>query len=333
MNTIILTEGGSKIGFGHITRCVSLYHAFKNKGARVSFIVNGDSSVKDPLRGIRYTALDWLKVREDIFRRAEKADIVLIDSYLADKEFYKNISKLVRVAAYMDDFNRMKYPKGFVINGIPGAKALKYLRSKDVKYLLGIRYMTVRKEFCALRRKPVKEGIPERVMVTFGGNDIKRMVPKVLRLLAVRYPDMARTAIVGKGFSREEVDDIEYIRDKMTELVYSPSPRKMKALMGRSDLAVSGAGQTLYELASLGVPTIAVAIADNQFNNIKSMLAAGAIKYAGRWNDDDILEKIAGCVGSLCDRQSRRMISNRAERLMGHKGADRIVGSLLEAAR
>ena len=117
MNAIILTEGGSKIGFGHITRSITLYQAFKDRGVDVTFIVNGDASVKDPLRGIRYTALNWLKHREIILRRTGKFNIILIDSYLADKKFYENISKLVRVAAYMDDFNRIRYPKGFVING------------------------------------------------------------------------------------------------------------------------------------------------------------------------------------------------------------------------
>ena len=29
---IILTEGGKKVGFGHITRCISLYQAFEEKG-------------------------------------------------------------------------------------------------------------------------------------------------------------------------------------------------------------------------------------------------------------------------------------------------------------
>lgn len=31
MKVFILTEGGKDIGFGHITRCLSLYHAFEER--------------------------------------------------------------------------------------------------------------------------------------------------------------------------------------------------------------------------------------------------------------------------------------------------------------
>ena len=32
MKVFILTEGGKDIGFGHITRCISLSEAFEEKG-------------------------------------------------------------------------------------------------------------------------------------------------------------------------------------------------------------------------------------------------------------------------------------------------------------
>ena len=44
MKVIILTEGGKDIGFGHITRCMSLYQAFEEKGIKSQFIVNADYS-------------------------------------------------------------------------------------------------------------------------------------------------------------------------------------------------------------------------------------------------------------------------------------------------
>ena len=52
------------------------------------------------------------------------------------------------------------------------------------------------------------------------------------------------------------------------------------------DLAISASGQTLYELACIGVPTIAIGIIDNQKNNIKNWINQGFIEYAGCWNDE-----------------------------------------------
>ena len=46
MNVVILTEGGKDIGFGHVTRCSSIYQAFEQFHIVPKFIINGDDSVK-----------------------------------------------------------------------------------------------------------------------------------------------------------------------------------------------------------------------------------------------------------------------------------------------
>jgi len=42
MKVFIITEGGKNIGFGHITRCLSLYQAFEEKEIIPEFILNSD---------------------------------------------------------------------------------------------------------------------------------------------------------------------------------------------------------------------------------------------------------------------------------------------------
>ena len=42
MKVCILTEGSAKLGFGHISRCISLYQAFEEKKIIPCLIINGD---------------------------------------------------------------------------------------------------------------------------------------------------------------------------------------------------------------------------------------------------------------------------------------------------
>ena len=42
MKVFIITEGGKDIGFGHITRCFSLYQAFEEKYFKVYSIKSGN---------------------------------------------------------------------------------------------------------------------------------------------------------------------------------------------------------------------------------------------------------------------------------------------------
>jgi len=67
MKVCILTEGGRNIGFGHITRCVSIYQAFEERGILPLLIINGDETVKDLLQNKNYRIFDWLSDHSLLF--------------------------------------------------------------------------------------------------------------------------------------------------------------------------------------------------------------------------------------------------------------------------
>ena len=54
MRVFIITEGGRNIGFGHITRCISLYQAFERRKIIPELIVNGDNTIEELLKDIGY---------------------------------------------------------------------------------------------------------------------------------------------------------------------------------------------------------------------------------------------------------------------------------------
>lgn len=59
---------------------------------------------------------------ERLLEYLSQDDIIVIDSYLAGKGLYTEIRQRVKVAAYLDDFNRLEYPEGIIINGTVGAE-------------------------------------------------------------------------------------------------------------------------------------------------------------------------------------------------------------------
>ena len=329
MKVFILTEGGRGIGFGHITRCAAIYDAFEWNDITPSFLINADSSVCTILKGNKYKIFDWLKEQEKLFAIIKDADVVVVDSYLAKSEFYKKISDAVRVPVYIDDNKRLKYPGGVVVNGSIFANKLGYPKNKGTIYLLGPRYMPLRKEFWKMPNKKINKDFKE-VLITFGGDDSKEITPKILKFLSGRYPECRKVVIVGKGF--KGIKKIEKMSGKNTELIYYPDTEKMKQLMLRSDIVVSAGGQTLYELARLGTPVIAVGVADNQINNLNGLEKAGAIKCAGRWDDPDILLKIERYMKYLEDSVTRAGMSRRAVFCVDGNGALRVAGFILKKA-
>lgn len=314
MRVLIATEGSSNTGFGHVTRCISLYQAFEEKGMATEFIVNGDNTVYDLLKNTKHIVFNWLKELERFFNLLKEADIAVIDSYLTDYGIYKRISDLVKITVYIDDNRRIDYPDGIVVNGTIFAEKMNYPEREGIIYLLGSRYTPMRKEFWEVPQKRTRNG-KENVMITFGGDDSRNMTAKVLKLLVDNCPELTKNVIIGKGF--QDTNVLEKIKDKNTKLIYYPNAEGMKNIMLESDIAISAGGQTLYELARTGVPAIAIAVADNQLNNIKGWQKAGFIEYAGWWEDGGILDNI------LQKMQLFRNPGSRDEKIkIGRKMAD-----------
>ena len=327
---LILTEGGKGIGFGHITRCMSLYQAFKERGIVSTICVNGDDTVRPLLRESKYSILNWINNEQEILELVKGFNIVMIDSYLAQRTLYENVSELVSCPVYLDDNMRIEYPKGIIVNGAIYGKELNYPNREVATFMLGSRYMLLRKEFWSVPKKEVRNTM-ESVVITFGGDDMRDMTPRVLGCLVDQFPDIKKKVVVGKGF--QNVNRIEKMADSTTELIYSPTAEEMKNVMINSDIAVSAAGQTLGELARVGVPAIAIGIADNQINNVRGWSNVGCIEYAG-WHDDTYLrEKLLSCIASLSHIEVRLAKSSIGQGLVDGMGSLRIVDHILDQVR
>ena len=325
MKVCILTEGGKNAGLGHITRCISIYQAFEEVGIRVELIVNGDETVQDRLKGRNCSVFDWLDERERLFAAIRDADVVFIDSYLADYDLYEKISDIAKTAVYFDDYLRIKYPKGFVVNGAVFAEQMSYPNRKGVTYLLGVRYAPLRREFWDVPEKCIRDNL-EVVMITFGGADIRNLTPEVLKILADTYPQLFKKVIIGSSF--RNVAEIERLKDKNTELIYCPDGDEMRKSMLESDVAISAGGQTLYELARTGVPTIGVCVAENQLQNVEGWRKSGFLEYIGWYNCGNLSENLKSSLEYLADKCIRMDMSESGRRNIDGQGCKRIVNTV-----
>lgn len=326
MKVCILTEAGKNIGFGHITRCTSIYQAFEDVGVESQLIINGDENVQYLLRDTTCEIFDWLNDRQLLFEILNNADIVFIDSYLADYDLYEKISNLVKTVVYFDDDIRIEYPRGIILNGAVSAEGMPYPKREDIAYLLGTRYTPLRKEFWDVPAKPIGDNL-ETIMITFGGADIHNLTPKVLKLLTNAHPEMLKKVIIGKGF--KDTTEIEKLKDSNTELIYYPNAAEMKKVMLESDIAISACGQTLYELARTGTPVIGVCTAENQLQNIRGWEKVGFIECAGQWADEGLIEIIKQKIDVLKSKSTREYRFAAGKKLIDGKGSSRIVKELL----
>lgn len=325
MKALIITEGGEGIGFGHIARCLSFSQALKKKGITPEFIINGSIKSKDLETVKRHRIFNWLEQKERLFKMAEESDIAIIDSYLATSDIYDKISQLAKKPVYIDDNNRLRYPKGIVVNGTMYAGRLDYPRQKGTTYLAGSRYIPLRREFWNVPSKNIKKTIAE-ILITFGGDDSKNMTARVLKTLKEKCKNMRKFVIIGRSF--DDAERIKRLADKRTNFIYSPSAAMMKKVMLRSDIAITAGGQTLYELARTGTPSVGICIAENQRRNLEAWHKAGVVEYIGWFNDKDLSSKLLKGLDKISGYAVRVKKSGLGRHFVDGKGVERIIAGI-----
>jgi UDP-2,4-diacetamido-2,4,6-trideoxy-beta-L-altropyranose hydrolase len=278
MDILLLTEAGKNIGFGHLTRCLALCEAFQERGMDAEIVLNSDNSVLSFLNGRNYQIFDWIKQKNKMLNIIRGKKVIIIDSYLANRYLYDQIYGIAEgILVVIDDFNRIGYPHCILVNPSIYGDKIEYMYSNDIIYLLGKKYIILRKEFWKIPEKNINKKIKD-VLISFGGLGYFEVGEKIGKFLKKEFGYNSHLVNIYKhGYSAGEMID----------------------LMLTADICISGGGQTTYELARIGVPTIGLSLAENQLLNLEYWERTGFLKNAGWIDDKGLLERLKKIIEGL----------------------------------
>ncbi len=326
MKVKILTEGGNNIGLGHIARCMSLYEEVLKREISIDFIINGDVSSVDFLHGITFKKANWLQ-GEFLHNYITADDYIIIDSYKAEKAVYDFIVKLSNKAMFIDDIGRLDYPEGIIVNPSLDSSSIDYLISPNSILLSGPDYVIVRPPFVGIKRETAFNGL-KRILITMGGTDIRKLTPLFINNVCKDLNDIEFDIVIGSKDTDELYD--QYLGFKNVAIHYNIDATEMFNLMMNCDLAITAAGQTIYELLATQTPFIPVQIIENQENNIRSLLKYNPNQIVLKHDDMGLIEHIFNAL-DIYDASGYRQDQNKAyEGLIDGYGARRIIDKLLE---
>ena len=323
MNITFLTECGEKVGFGHFMRCLAIASAYKEKGINPKLIICVDKNIVQ-LQNYDYDikSFDWISKFNQLIKNIEKTDLLVIDSISISKDYYSKVINKKDNVLFIDDYHRWKHKRGVIVDWTVGKeKNFNFKKNNAVSYLYGAKYTALRKEFWLPKPKVHSKTIRE-ILISFGGSDIYNMTPKILKLITANYPSFKINVIIGKAFSN--IPEIISESNINTELIYYPDAVKMKESMEKSDIAIGSGGQTLYELASLGIPAIAILLVDNQIEDTRGWSEKGFLFDAGWYNQDLLEQSIIKFLEKLKNYKLRKSMGKIGQLNIDGKGAKRI---------
>jgi UDP-2,4-diacetamido-2,4,6-trideoxy-beta-L-altropyranose hydrolase len=325
----VRTEGGGGIGLGHVRRCLSLAEALRARGAAVTFLVNGEG-VAETITAEGYAA-QQISVDRDLAEtldaaRRLNAHAIVADSYRFDAAYFRRLRGDGRVTAIISD-HAGEVPVDLVVNNTAGSETWPYRALPETRFLCGPQYVLLPPTFAAEPHRVYRVPI-ERVLITVGGADPHRLTPKLVCWTRSALGALLLDVVIGPYFGDDVVRGVENENDAL--LVLHRTPSDIRALMLRADLALSGGGQTLYELAATATPMVALVLADNQKENVTQLSAAGVLVAAGRHDDPDLEERLRGEMRVQADDPARRAaLGSAGRRLVDGRGAQRVADVVL----
>ncbi|HXT01683.1 MAG TPA: hypothetical protein VN915_13500 [Elusimicrobiota bacterium] len=313
----ILADAGRTAGLGHLTRCLALAQAVETIHGRKPIFLDLDTASRR-----------WVEERGFPCRRGWRGpwDLLIVDSYRLSKKDYASARRGADRVLLIHDAGTLRSPADWLLNSAVYAKEVRYGKADVGGMLLGPIFQPLRREFW--RPAPLRLNRRVRnVLVTLGGGDIQRPLAIVLPSLQTALPEAHFHVVVGPhaqtppGAPREGVD-------------VHRSPRDIRRIARSCDIAVSAGGQTLYELASMGIPVVALEIAGNQRPNIAGFVSSGAALSAGRVEAPGFKKTFRKKLRILADdRGLRAALARAGRRMIDGQGALRTIRAISLSGR
>lgn len=341
MNIAFRADASPSIGIGHLMRCLALADELARTGARCTFVCASSvdmARARIVAHGHEFLALpqappsapiDW---QDDAAGTAtalkdRALDWLVADHYALAACWESRLRPLARHIAVIDDLADKQHDADLLLNQNAGASASAYdhLVPTGCSLLLGPMNALLAPGFAQARLLKGTTSVAQdglHLVITMGGTDPRGATLSVIEALENDLPAPTRVTVV-LGSSSPVLDEVmRKTASSNLDIRLAVDVDDMADLLATADIAIAAAGSTLWELCCLGVPTIAVKIAENQDHTARTLAALGAVALIDdpeiiRANLPQMLEKLMDCT-------SRQRLAIRAGAVTDGLGSRRV---------
>lgn len=368
MLTAIRVDASTEIGTGHVMRCLTLAHRLAAYEAEVVFISrdhpgnlsdyivsNGFKLHRLSLPPSQINALaekktgketaypswlgtSWWKDAQETIEilKQEKARCLIVDHFGLDESWEKMVRNNVslRVAVIDGQFNR-RHDCDLLLDpnlSVDAGERWANLVPPDCQLFLGPEYSFLKPEFLNERaRLKLRDGNIRKILIAFGGVDRHNATGMALEAVnGLNLDPIEIDVIAGAGNPHQK--ELEKSCGLTSNAFFHHNPPYLARIMAEADLALGAGGTMAWERCCLGLPTILIAIADNQTGVCRSLSRKGAAIYLGRQQETKI-STIAGWLNfAIMNPETIRRMQSMSLRIFDNPGSgmDRFCKALLQ---
>lgn len=347
MRLLFVAIAGAEIGYGHLSRCLSLANYARRQEIESSFLILGDAGVLRQIEHAGYPGIvqpcsALAEQAAGIMQgRIEAFDAVVVDfshpvifrDIGGGRKLLNSLRHQARTLMVIDALGEQALaprmpdmPADIYVAPYVGAVAV---IGAPWRTLAGPEYAVLAPVYAGLLQRIVREQA-DRVLVSCGGADPRQLTLLVLDGIEQIRSVLTLRVVVGPLFSRELADALAACAagsHHVIELIHEPTGLAEHMLW--SDLAVAASGLIKYELAAASTPAILFSIDRSHDVVNRPFLEMGTARDLGvEFSAGEVAEEIAVL---LEDRAVRAGMAAAGRRLVDGKGAERLINDIMRS--
>lgn len=275
----IYVNGNNKRGLGHVYRALELADEFYSKPD--IFYDKNQTDVK--IFGKTTHNLIGVDGIGELFNilKEKQYDVFINDVLTTSIDYMIGIRQALphaKLVNFEDDGEGI-YKADLVINALYHHSDLPYVKT-------GEKYYIASKLFMFYNPITIRDNV-KKVFISFGGADPQNYSDRLMKIICKeKYADLDFVIVLGRAKQNME-ELMQYNRFENIEVLYDI--KNMPEIMSTCDIGVTSRGRTAYELALLGIPTIAMA-QNKREENHGFVCNENGFTYIGLNPSDHIME-------------------------------------------
>lgn len=326
MRIIFRADGNRELGLGHIQRVISLAKGLLKSQKHVDSIFLTRFSEGRKL--LEEEGFEVETVKKDEIKQLQmlsSTNAILVTDFLdTNAEYIQSIKKIAANTICVDNNTMLKKIGSDILINANVFDEEQFRIIGDTRCYLGPKYMILGEEFERFhsKKKEIKDSV-ESILVIFGGADPDECTVKVACALQSIEKRISINLIIGPASHYDPkrlTQDLSNLDRKFNVFF---NPRNLISIIRKSDIAVTAAGIVLYELSTLGVPSIVIPQRKHQEDIARAFERREVcMNLSTSPNSEEIYQ---ATLNLMNDRNLRKTYSHNGKSFVDGKGLHRVV--------
>lgn len=323
---LLVTEANERVASGHLIECLVCRQYLKQMDIEADLLVNGDMPVA--LKG---------RIKEEYFTYQSdiQKEITFLNDFISSNHYSKvlfNLRKIendfllqirdsnLKQLVCIDELGNRRLDADIIINPMIDKCFWKY--DTEAKLYCGMEYLVLSMELQNFRKrtKDIGAGI-NKVTVSMGGVDVGNTTIRLAKWLPLLDDKLEINFVLGGAYQKEE--ELEKLIEDNDRIKMFHNISYLSSLFFESDLVFCAGGNTLHELAVIGVPTIVIPSMPHEVRNGKAFERAGFSfcgSIAGRFS----YQELVSLYNKIKTKQVRERMREAGKKMADGRGYERI---------